>query len=358
MSDKEQRKDAVDRSRGLSVIIPVTERHDDLHSVYEAYRAALEEPGRELQFIFVLDGGYASLADTVRNIDAGGHRVELVSMTRTFGESAALSLGFSHAEHELILTLPPYLQVIPEEIPRLFEEIGHADMAIARRWPRRDSGVNRFSAKVFHGLLRRMTQVPFSDLGCSVRLIRSRVLNEVTIYGDQHRFLPMLADRRGFRVVQVDLAQAEQDKRVRVYKPGVYVSRLLDLISVFFIVRFTKKPLRFFGMFGTTFMVAGAAILAVTVVQRLVFEIALADRPLLLLGSLLLVLGVQLFALGLIGELIIFTHARDLKEYAVAETVNMDNIALEKSDASETASVSVSGSGPILMESYQKPTEG
>ena len=106
-------------------------------------------------------------------------------------------------------------------------------------------------------------------------------------------------------------------------EPGVYISRLLDLMGVFFLMRFTKKPLRFFGMLGSIFVSTGMLILFVVVIQRYIGHIALANRPILLLGSLLLVLGVQLFALGLIGELIIFTHAGELKEYAVAETVNI-----------------------------------
>lgn len=311
-------------SAGISIIIPLSERNDDLGDLFATYSQALGRTGRSLQFIFVLDGGFASLADELHGIDPGQHSLEVVSLSRTFGESAALTIGFDRAIHDLVLTLPAYQQVEADSLPALIDAISDADMVVARRWPRHDSRLNQISGRAFHFLLRVITHANFRDIGCGVRLIRRKVLDEVTIYGDQHRFFPILADRKGFRVVEHDMPQATSEASLRVYRPGVYLSRLIDLMGVFFVVRFTKKPLRFFGMVGSALMTAGGLILTIAVVQRYFMSTALSDRPILLLGSLFVVLGVQLFALGLIGELIIFTHARDLKEYAVGETVNFD----------------------------------
>lgn len=309
---------------GLSVVIPLTERHDDLRELFDTYSQVLGETNLPLQFIFVVDGGFSHVSDELRNMDPSGHTVEVVSLTKTFGESAVLTIGFERAKHDLILTLPAYQQVEAEGLPSLVSAIADADMVVARRWPRHDSRLNQVSGRVFHFLLRAITHTSFRDIGCSVRVIRRRVVDEVTIYGDQHRFLPILADRQGFRVTEHDLAQSTSESALRVYRPGVYLSRLIDLMGVFFVVRFTKKPLRFFGMVGTVLMTAGGLILVAAAVQRLLLSVPLSDRPVLLLGSLLAVLGAQMFAVGLIGELIIFTHARDLKEYTVAETINFD----------------------------------
>ena len=309
---------------GLSIVIPVTERFDDPGTLFNAYRDALAETGRSLQFIYVLDGGFSGLAAELRQIDPGPSTLEIISLTRPFGESAALTLGFEQARHDLVMTLPAYQQVEAQSLPQLLEAIDGADMTVGRRWPRHDSKINQWSTRIFHWLLQVMTHVSFRDIGCGARVIRRKVIDEVAVYGDQHRFLSILADRRGFRVVETDLPQASGEASLRVYRPGVYLSRLLDLMGVFFVARFTKKPLRFFGMVGSALMGAGALILIVAVMQRYFMAMALSERPILLLGSLFVVLGVQLFALGLIGELIIFTHARDLKEYAVAETVNME----------------------------------
>jgi len=133
----------------------------------------------------------------------------------------------------------------------------------------------------------------------------------------------MNAAQLGFRVVELEVAQDSRDIGRVFFSPGVYVRRILDIATVIFLTKFTKKPLRFFGLVGSTVAAAGGAIVLYLVGQRLLFNVALADRPALILGSLLVVLGVQLFAIGLIGELIIFTHARHIKEYQIEQTVNM-----------------------------------
>jgi hypothetical protein len=161
----------------------------------------------------------------------------------------------------------------------------------------------------------------FSDLGCGVRAIRRELVEDLPIYGDQHRFLPILAIRLGYQVNEIELAQSEKDPHRRIYTPGVYFRRSLDLLTILFLFKFTQKPLRFFGLIGSGAAAVGGGIISVLVIQRLFFETALGNRPLLFLAALLVILGVQLLALGLIGELLIFIHARDLKEYRVKEVV-------------------------------------
>lgn len=308
----------------VSVIVPVTERVHNLVDLLATYDKVIGAIGRKFEIICVLDGKFSQLAADIRKSPDFEKSIKVIALTRNYGESVALAIAVEQAKYDILLTLPSYEQVESSQIPLLFEHIDQADLVVARRWPRKDSAINRFTSKIFHSVLRRITQVSFQDIGCGVRLFNKRVLSEIAIYGDQHRFLPILADRRGFKVLEVDLQQSKSDLGVRIYSPRVYLSRLLDLIGVFFLARFTKKPLRFFGMIGSFMGAIGLVILLVAVMQRYFYDIAMADRPILLLGSLCLVLGAQLFALGLVGELIIFTHARDLKEYAIAETVNMD----------------------------------
>ena len=149
--------------------------------------------------------------------------------------------------------------------------------------------------------------------------------DEIPLYGDQHRFLPALARQRGFRIAEVELRQSEKDMFRGRYRVREYLHRLLDILTVFFLVRFTKKPLRFFGTLGFIAASVGALFTLVLVVQRLFFDMPLADRPALLLASLLIVLGVQTFALGLIGELIIFTHASAMKEYTIRRVIQSES---------------------------------
>jgi hypothetical protein len=173
----------------------------------------------------------------------------------------------------------------------------------------------------FHRLLASITGQRFHDLGCGARALKRRVLEEISLYGEQHRFLPVLASRLGFKVLEVELHQSPLDRLEGRYPGREYVRRGLDICTVFFLVRFTKKPLRFFGMIGVSTFLVGVALVAWLAIDRLIFRQPLADRPALLLSSLLVVLGMQLFALGLLGELIIFTHARDIKDYQIEEVV-------------------------------------
>lgn len=306
----------------VSALIPISERHDDIGVVYEQYLEALRRSAESFEFVFVVDGGFPDVVRRLQELQAGGGEITIIQLTRRFGEATALSVGFEHCRGELILTLPAYLQTNPEALPELITSLGDDDMIAGRRWPRSDSAINRFGTRVFHWVIRVVTGYTFRDLGCAVRLMRRRVAEEVLLYGDQHRFLPILASSRGFKVREKSMPQSQTEGYVRFYRPGIYLRRLLDVLAIFFIIRFTKKPLRFFGLVGSTLVAFSFAILAVVVTQRLLGGVALADRPAFLFGIVFLVLGVQLFALGLIGELIIFTHARDIKEYTIAEVVD------------------------------------
>jgi len=209
----------------------------------------------------------------------------------------------------------------PEGLGTLLSQLNGNDMVIGKRWPRIDSRLNRLQTKLFHKIQGMVTNSKFSDLGCGVRVFTKKVATEVSVYGDQHRFMPLLVAEKGFKVAEVELPQSETDMHKRLYKPGVYLRRILDILTVFFLVKFTKKPLRFFGLIGSVIFILGLLFLLYVVVERLAFGMPLADRPALLLSSLLIVLGVQVFVLGLIGELVIFTHATELDEYEIEEII-------------------------------------
>ncbi len=306
----------------LSVIIPISERYDDIAELYGQYRTNLDATGKSYEVIYVVDGDFGEAMDALKRLVAEGEKVKVIKLARSFGEATALTIGIKHSGGEAILTLPAYGQIEACEIPRLVESLEKCDMVVARRWPRKDSILNRLQSKLFHLLLNPVSDFKFHDIGCGVRLFRKKVAEEVNIYGDQHRFLPILAHKYGFRLCEVDAKQSQRDIEQRIYSPGVYVQRMLDIFSIFFLVKFTKKPLRFFGILGSSVFVAGFAILLYLLFIRVFLGAGLSDRPMLLLGTLLVVLGVQVFAIGLIGEIIIFTHAKDIKEYTIDQIVN------------------------------------
>jgi glycosyltransferase involved in cell wall biosynthesis len=304
-------------------VIPISERHDDLRELYFQYARELSKTGFTHEFIFVLDGPDHDALQTLKSLkEEHPGEVVVVTLSRWFGEATALSVGFDKARGEVILTLPSYFQVAPHEVHRIFKKLAEddQDLVVAWRYPRIDSRFNRVQSRLFHWLVRLLTGARYHDVSCGVRLMRRKVAEEIHLYGDLHRFLPVSAYQRGFHVSELPVQQSPQDARLRVYGPGVYLRRLLDILTFFFLFRFTKKPLRFFGLIGSGIFGAGTVITVYIGAERLLGTTP-AARPLLILGVLLMVFGIQLFSTGLLGEIIIFTHARDVKEYHVEEIV-------------------------------------
>jgi glycosyltransferase involved in cell wall biosynthesis len=307
----------------VSAIVPISNRYDPSGDLAQEYLEALKETGRDFEWVFVLDGDHADLTARLFELASIDSRLRIIQLARSFGESTAISAGIENTDGNIILTLPGYYQIEASEIANILDKLDNSDMVVTTRWPRAAaSKFEIFRRKAFHYLVRVATGYDFNDLGCGARAFKRGVADEMPIYGDQHRFIPLLALARGFRVDELQVRQSPKDRFEEGYGPRIYLRRFLDIFTIVFLVRFTKKPLRFFGMIGSVMTLFGGGFLLYIVIERLFFGVMLADRPALLLSSLLVVLGLQIFALGLLGELIIFTHARDMKEYTIEKEVN------------------------------------
>ena len=311
-----------DSTPQLTVIVPVSEPPVELDRLIGEYLEALDGLGRSYEMLIVVDGGQSWVVPHLTALRERRPEIEIVVLGRTFGEAAALSVGFQRARGELIATLPSYAQVEASGLAAAIDAVERgADLAVGNRQPRIDSIFNRLQTGIFHRCVRLLTGVRFRDISNGLRVVRPEVARELEIYGDLHRFVPVIAQSQGFKVVEVDVRQSTQQRRVRVESPGAYVRRALDLLTVFFLVRFTRKPLRFFGLIGTSLLLPGLAIVGYLGLYRLLGFGGIGDRPLLLLGVLMMVLGFQTLCIGMLGEVIIFVHARDLREYTVAEVI-------------------------------------
>ncbi len=306
----------------ISVIVPVVERVGPIEELYAGYRGALEKTGRRFEFIFVLDGGFGRLKEPLLRLRERGEPITTITFAKWFGEATSISAGFEYAQGDYILILPSSFQIEADDIPKLVAEAGDVDIVLARRDPKTRKLLKRLQTGVFHILMHRATGMGFHDAGCDVRYFRRRVLEEISLYGDQQLFFPYLAAARGFKTREVVVQASKRDALSSFHPFGLYIRKLVDVLSILIIVRFTKKPLRFFGLLGVLTFGAGAVFSLVLLVQRLFFDMALANRPIVLIPALLLTLGVQIFAIGLIGEILIFTHAQQLKEYTVDEVIN------------------------------------
>lgn len=306
----------------LTVLVLASERAENLTSFYEEYITPLASLGKSIEVVFAAEGWLRHLADEVKPLALAGARVHVLLAAQRMGETGLIRMALPYCRSQSIVIMSAYRRIEASALPNVIRALDGADLVVARRWPRRDSWVNRLQGRIFHGAVSVISQGEFHDLGSGVRAMRRQVLDDIPVYGESYRFLPILAYRDGFTVREVDCPQHPDDKRMRVHAPGVYLRRALDLLGLYFLVRFTEKPLRFFGLVGSGISLVGAIVLAMIVVQRIGGRAA-GDRPLLLLGVLLAVLGVQAIALGLIGEIIVHLHATRYRRYRVARPTHL-----------------------------------
>jgi len=308
----------------LSVVIAVRdpERAAPIPQLYEEYKEQIDAVGQPYEFIFAVEGSAPEIVEDLRQLAEDGEPVTALVFAKWYGGATVLSAAFDHAKGDVIVTLPAYHQIEPQSIPTLFPFLEENDMVVVRRWPRQDGLATRIQVRAFHAILRGLLGFNFNDLGCSVVALRKEVLDAIDLYGDQHRFLPVLASHHGFKVKEIEAPQTQQDTFQSHLTVGTYVNRLLDLVAVFFLTKFTRKPLRFFGATGTVALLSGGGITVVLAIQRLFMGVPLRNKPMLLLGILLIVLGTLLFSIGLIGEMIIFTNSKNIKDYNIEEVID------------------------------------
>ncbi|MCW5700150.1 MAG: glycosyltransferase, partial [Rhodospirillales bacterium] len=257
----------------------------------------------------------------LRRLQEEGEPIKLITFAKWAGESGALSAGFARASGQVIVTLPSEYQVDASHIGDVIRALEGCDMAIARRHPRKRSGLGTMQQRIFNSMLQRFADAPFRDISCDVRAMKRVVAEELVLYGEQYRFLPLLAQGQGFSVQEVEIPPSEKSTSRSVHPVGKYLRSMLDVLSIIFLVKFSRKPLRFFGMIGLGVFGVGSLWTLFILAERLFGDQALMERPALILSVLLVVLGIQIIAVGLVGEILIFTRSKDLKEYKIAEVI-------------------------------------
>jgi hypothetical protein len=304
----------------VSVVVPVVERPEPLAPLYEEFAAPLRAAGYSFEFIFTVRQAHEGLTDALQPLGVRGEPVRVLVLGSNVSETNMLKVAAAGARGRVLVTLPAYRQVVASALPALVQAVdAGVDLAVARRWPRRDSFVNRLQNRLLHVAIGRLAGGKLHDVASGVRAMRPKVVEEARVYGDFVRFFPLLALREGFTATEVESPVHPTASRARVYGPGIYVRRLIDIIGLTFLLRFTDKPLRFFGLVGGSLTGIGAMVLAVLFLQREFADRAVADRPILLLGVLLVTLGVQAVALGLVGEMIVHLHASRRPLYRLRE---------------------------------------
>lgn len=305
----------------VTIVFPVQTHKTELENVIGALGGALEELGLAWECILVFDGIKGELWERAIELQRETRdQVRTIALHKPFGESVCLSSAFEHALGGLIMTTPAYVQTDPADLRRLFAAIDDgADFVTTWRSPRIDSGLNQAQSGAFNWVVRKVVGASFHDMNSTLRVMRREVLEQLTIYGNIYRYLPAVAYRQGFRVDEVQVRHLAEWGGAGIFGAGLYLRRALDLLGLMFLARFTHKPLRFFGALGGALMLLGILMAGTQFVMWLSDDMAfsLYQRSTFIVGVLLGVLGAQIVGFGLVGEIIVFTQAKNVREYRI-----------------------------------------
>jgi glycosyltransferase involved in cell wall biosynthesis len=292
----------------ISVVVPVHDEERSVEPLYEELRAALEPLGRAWEAVFVDDGSDDGSFAALTRLHAAAPNVVVVRLRRNFGKAAALAAGFRHASGEVVVTIDADLQDDPAEIPRLLAKLDEGfDLVSGWKNERRDPLTRRLLSRIFNGVVGRVSGLHLHDMNCGLKAYRADVVRNLRIYGELHRFLPVLAHDRGYRVAELPVNHRPREHGRSNYGVERYLRGFLDFMTVWFMGRYRHRPLHLFGGLGLALGAIGTVLLVYLTVLKLSGE-AIGQRPLLTLGVLLVVVGLQFFSLGLLSELITSHH--------------------------------------------------
>ncbi len=311
------------RELELSVLVPVLDEEATVAELAARVAGVLERLGRSFEVLFVDDGSRDATAARVREAHRLDPRVKLVRLRRNFGKAAALCAGYDHSLGGVLVTMDGDLQDDPDEIPRLLAALDERGLDLVSGWKRRrrDPLAKRWPSRLFNWATRRLARVELHDFNSGFKAYRREVLDQVAVYGELHRYIPVLASRRGFAVGEVEVQHHPRRHGRSKYGWDRFYKGLLDLITVLFITRYTRRPLHLFGALGIGFFTAGLGINLYLAYLWFFRGEFLSNRPLLLLGVLLMLLGIQVLTTGLIGEMITFKNFVRSDSYSIKEKV-------------------------------------
>jgi glycosyltransferase involved in cell wall biosynthesis len=292
----------------ISVVVPVHDEEESVGPLVGQLSAALEPLGVAWEVVFVDDGSTDATFDALTRLHAAHETVRAVRLRRNVGKAGALDAGFAEAAGEIVVTIDGDLQDDPAEIPRLLAKLDEGyDLVSGWKTRRRDPFSRRVLSRMFNAVTGRVSGLRLHDLNCGLKAYRAEVLEGLRLYGELHRFIPVLAHYRGFRVTEIPVNHRPREHGRSRYGMERYLRGFLDLITVTFMGRYRHRPLHLFGGLGLLFALVGVIVLLYLTGLKLAGQ-AIGHRPLLTLGVLLVVVGMQFLSLGLLSELITSHH--------------------------------------------------
>ncbi|NTU58120.1 MAG: glycosyltransferase family 2 protein [Chlorobiaceae bacterium] len=322
----------------LSVIVPLFNEQESLPELCNRLLGALADPGLHrcfpngfsFEIIMVDDGSTDGSVRLIRQMIAERPEIRLISFRRNYGKTAALSAGFRAASGEVVITIDADLQDDPEEFRPLVMKIQEGfDMVSGWKQQRNDPISKTLPSKIFNLTTRMFSGIPLHDFNCGLKAYRCELAASLDLHGEMHRYIPVLAKWKGFRVTEIPVKHHPRKYGKSKFGSARFFAGLFDFLSVMFITRYLKRPMHFFGMMGLCSFMTGLIISLYVTADKLMNHKPVSNRPILFLGILLIILGVQLFSTGLLGEML-STRPTHEAGWAVRETGNIPEESLEK----------------------------
>jgi glycosyltransferase involved in cell wall biosynthesis len=303
----------------ISVVVPVLDEIESLPTLYRELSEVLETLGRPYELVFVDDGSRDGSFQTLEKLHRSDDRVRVIQLRRNFGKAAALAVGFRASRGDVVVTLDADLQDSPSELPRLLQRLEEGyDLVSGWKQDRQDPLSKTLPSRLFNGVTAWLTGLPLRDFNSGFKAYRREVVEELRLYGELHRFIPALAAWRGFRVDEVPVHHRPRRFGRSKYGSARFWRGSLDLLTVLFLTRYTRRPLHLFGGLGLLAWAGGGVVNLYLVGLWLAGVRPIGNRPLLAFGILSMVVGLQFFCLGLLSELVLsYQTARSADDASV-----------------------------------------
>ena len=306
----------------VTVIVPAYEEDESLPELTDRIRAACEEADLSFRVWIVDDGSRDDTWTVVQRLHADDDRIDGIRFRRNYGKSAALAVGFERAEGRYVVTMDADLQDDPAEIPGLIEILEEGrDLVSGWKRDRKDPLSKTIPSRFFNWVTRKLSGIELHDFNCGLKAYRREVVKSVDVYGELHRYIPLLAHWAGYdRITETPVEHHARKYGETKFGFERFIRGFLDFVTVLFLTRYAVRPMHFFGAIGTVAFVFGLAVSLWLTIDKLVFGEYLSDRPLLLLGALCILFGAQMFTTGLLGEMVIQPRMEETASYEVSET--------------------------------------
>lgn len=308
----------------ISIVVPLFNEEESLPELEAWIDRVMQKHSFSYELIMVDDGSTDSSWKVIEDLVRKNKNIRAFKFQRNYGKSAALNVGFEAAQGEVVVTMDADLQDSPDEVPELYRMVMEEKYDLVSGWKkkRNDPASKRLPSKVYNRLVRWLTKIDLHDFNCGLKAYRRPVVKSISVHGDLHRYLPVLAKIAGFKKIGEKVVQ-HNARKYGVSKFGLGRARgMFDLLTLAFIGRFAKKPMHFFGTLGTLFFFIGVVILVYLSIAKLIYqEYGIADRPLFYFGILTLIVGSQLFLTGFLAEMITRNN-QDKNQYVIETIIN------------------------------------